>query len=102
MGGWRGREGGKSGRLARWEGGEGGRVVRRQDGKGRKVVRWQGGKGGRMVRQKGGRYVVLFKSGGHKMSPKFHLFVSDIDQGNEEVRGVQDFLAWSQGWKDSP
>ena len=54
------------------------------------------------MRQKGGRYLVLFKSGGHKMSPKFHLFVSDVNQGNEGVGWVQDFLAWPQGWKDSP
>ena len=48
-----------------------------------KVVRWQGGKGGRMVRlrQKGGRYLVLFKDDGHKMSPRFHLLVSDVNEG---------------------
>ena len=72
----------------RWEGG--------------KVVRWQGGKGERMVRQKGGRYLVLFKGGGHKMSPRFNLFVSDVNLGNEGVGFVQDFLAWPQGWKESP
>ena len=70
-------------RLVRWEGGEGGRVVRWQGGKGGKVVRWQGGNGGRMVSQKGGRYQVLFKGGGHKMTPRFHLFVSDFNQGNK-------------------
>ena len=75
----------------RWEGGKGG-----------KVVRWQGGNGGRMVRQKGGRYLVLFKDEGHKMSSSFHLFVSDVNQGNKGVGRVQDFYAWPQGWKDSP
>ena len=50
-----------------------------------------------MVRQKGGRYLVLFKGGGHKMSPRFHLFVSDINQGNDEVGCVQDFLPSPQG-----
>ena len=55
-----------------------------------------------MVRQKGGRYLVLFKDGGHKVSPKFHLFVSDANQGNEGLGWVQDFLAWLQGWKNSP
>ena len=55
-----------------------------------------------MVRQKGGRYLVLFKDGGHKTSPKFHLFISDVNQGIEVVGWVQDFLAWLQGWKDSP
>ena len=55
-----------------------------------------------MDRQKGGRYSILFKGGGHKMSPRFHLFVSDVNQGNRGVGRVQDFLAWPQGWKDSP
>ena len=36
-----------------------------------------------MVKQIGGRYLVLFKDGGHKTSPRFHLFVSDVNQGNE-------------------
>ena len=76
-----------------WQGGKGGRLVRWEGGK---VVRWQGGKGGRMVKQKSGRYLVLFKVGGRKMSPRFHLFVSDINQGNEGVGWVQDFLAWPQ------
>ena len=71
------------GSSGRWQGGKGG-----------KVVRWQGGKGGRMVRQKGGSYLVLFKDRGHKISPRFHLFVSDINQGKKVVDWVQDFLAW--------
>ena len=65
-------------------------------------MRWEGGEGRRMDRQKGGRYSILFKSGGHKMSPRFHLFVSDVNQGNRGVGRVQDFLAWPQRWKDSP
>ena len=64
-------------------------------------MRWQGGKGGRMVRQKGGRYLALFKGGEHKMSPRFHLFVCDVNQGNEGVEWIQDFLVWPHGWKDS-
>ena len=59
------------------------RAVRWQGGKGGKVVRWQEGKDGRMVRQKGGRYLFLFKGWGHKMSPRFCLFVSDVNQENE-------------------
>ena len=43
-------------------------------------MRWQGEKGGRVVKWKGGRLLVLFKSGGHMVSPRFHLFVSDVDQ----------------------
>ena len=85
-----------------WEGGEGGRVVRWQGGKGGKVVRWQSRKGGRMVRQKVGRYLVLFKGGRRNMSPRFHLFVSGVNQRNKGVGWVQNFLVWSHGWKDSP
>ena len=61
-------------------------------------MRWQCG---RMVRQKDGRYLVLFKGEDHKMNLRFHLFVSDVNQGNEGVGSVQDFLAWPQGWKGS-
>ena len=43
-------------------------------------MRWQGGKGRRVVKWQGGRFLVLFKCGGHRMSPRFHLFVSDVDQ----------------------
>ena len=68
----------------RWEGG---RVERWQGGK---VVRWQGG---RMMSPKDGRYLVLFKGGGHKMSSRFRLFVSDVNQRNEGVRWAQNFLA---------
>ena len=47
----------------RWEGG--------------RVMRWQGGRVG------GGRFLVLFKGGEHRTSPRFYLFVSDVNQGNE-------------------
>ena len=42
-------------RLVKWE---------RCKVKGRKVVRWEGG-----------RFLVLFKSGEHRGSPRFYLFV---------------------------
>ena len=64
----------------RWEGGKGGRIMR-----------WQGGKGGRVVRWEGGRFLVLFKGGEHRVSPRFYLFVSDVDQGNK-VDGLKIFL----------
>ena len=39
----------------------------------------------------------------HRVSPRFHLFDSDVDQQwNEGVGEVQDYLAWPEGWKDSP
>ena len=44
----------------------------------------------------------FLKGGGHKTSSRFHLFVSDVNLGNEGVEWVQDFLVWPQGWKDSP
>ena len=38
-------------------------------------------------------FLVLFKDWGCRVSPRSHLFVSDINQGNEEAGWVQDFLA---------
>ena len=46
--------------------------------------------------------MVLLKGGGHNMSPRFHRLVSGVNQGNEGMGWVQDFLAWSHRWKDSP
>ena len=63
------------GRLVRWEGGKDGRVMR-----------WQGGKGWRVVRWEDGRFLVLFKGGEQRMNPRFYLFVSDVNQGNEGDR----------------
>ena len=80
--------------VASWERWGGRGVVRRwQGGKGARVVRWQGGKGGRMVKWQGGRFLVLFKSGGNRVSPRCHLFVSDVDQQRNKGAGwVQDYL----------
>ena len=36
------------------------------------------------------------------MRPRFHLFVSDVDQRNEGAGWVQEYLVWPEGWKDSP
>ena len=61
--------------------------------------RWQGGKGGRVVKWQGGRFLVFFKNGGHRVNPRFHLFVSDVDRQwrprklvtieNEEIRRLR-------------
>ena len=59
--------------VRRWKGGKGARVARSQ--------------GGRMVKWRGGRFLVLFKSGGHGMSPRFHLFASDVDQQQNKEAG---------------
>ena len=64
----------------RWESGKGGRVMRKQGGKGRRLVRWEGGK-----------FLVLFKGGKHRISPRFCLFFTDVNQGNEGV-GLKIFL----------
>ena len=89
VGRWKRWEVSEVARWERWEGNEvkrwerQGRVMRRQGGKGVRVVRWQGGEGGRVVRWEGGRFLVFFKSGECRLSPRFHLFVSDFNQGEE-------------------
>ena len=55
-----------------------------------------------MVRWEGVRFLVLLKEGGgggggRRLTPRFHLFVSDINQGMEGAVWVQDFLACLQG-----
>ena len=57
----------KSSDLGRWE-----RFMR--------IKKWQGGKGGRVMRRQSGRYPVLFEDGGRRVSPRFHFFVSDVNQ----------------------
>ena len=39
-------------------------------------------------------FLVQFKDGGRRMSPIFHLFVADANEGNRNVGWVQD-----QGWE---
>ena len=72
--------------MGKVRGEEGGGVVRSwQGGKGARVMRWHGGKSGKMVKWQGGRFLALFKSRGHKVGPRFHLFVSDVDQRNKRA-----------------
>ena len=85
--------------LERWESGEGSELERWK--RCVRVVRWQGGKSGRIVRYRSGRFLVIFKGGGHRVAPRFHLFVSDVDQWNEGAGWVQDYLVWLERWKDS-
>ena len=102
---WQGEKGGRKvrwqdrrgGMVVRWQVAIGGRVVRWQVGIGGRVVRWQGGKGGRVLRWQGGRFLVLFEGGGRRVSPRFHLFVSDVNQRNQGAGCVQDIFAWPQG-----
>ena len=83
--------------LGRWKGG---RVVSWEGGKDGRAVSWEGGKDGRAVRWQGKRFLVLFKSGGRRLCPRFHLFVSDVNQPNEGAGWLQDYLVRPQGWKD--
>ena len=46
-------------------------------------MRWQGRKGGRVMKWEGERFLVLFQGGEQRVSPRFYLFVSDVNQGNE-------------------
>ena len=48
-------------------------------------MRCQGGKGRRVVKWEGGSFLVLFECGEHRVSPRFYLFGSDVNQGNEGV-----------------
>ena len=48
----------------------GGKWQGRRDGR---VVRWQVEKGGRVVKWQGGRFLVVFKGGGRRVTPRFHL-----------------------------
>ena len=38
-----------------------------------------------MVRWVSGRFLFLFNGGDHRMSPRFYLFVSDVNQGSKEA-----------------
>ena len=38
-------------------------------------------------------FLVLFKDVGRRVTPRFHRFLSDINQGNEEAVRVQNFVA---------
>ena len=76
-----------------WKGGKGGRKVKWQGRRDGRVVRWQVEKGGRVVKWQGGRFLVVFKGGGRRVTPRFHLFVSDVDQKNDCIGWVKDDLA---------
>ena len=67
------------------EGGEVGRWEKCEDGE---VLKWEGGKDGKVVRWGGRRFLVLFKGEGCKESQRLHLFVSDVNQGIQEVGWV--------------
>ena len=71
--------------MARWERWEGSEWERWENGE---TERWE---------------VPCFIQGwGTQDESKISSFVSDVNQGNEGLGWVQDFLVWLQGWKDSP
>ena len=45
-------------------------------------------------------FLALFKDWGRRVRPRFHLFVSDVNQGIKDAEWVQDFLAWPHGLKE--
>ena len=54
--------------------------------------KWLGEKEGRVVGWKGGRFLVLFQDGGCRVSPRFHLFFSDVNQWNKRADGFKILL----------
>ena len=77
--------------VTRWERWENSEVAQSERWEGSEVaickrrgVGW-GSKYGRVVKWQGGRFPVLFKVGGYRVRPRFHLFVSDANQQNEEA-----------------
>ena len=50
------------------------------------------------MKWEGGRFLVLFKGGENRVSPRFCLFVSDVNQGNEGDR-LKIFLRARKGGK---
>ena len=49
-----------------------------------------------MVRSEGGGFLIFFKGGECRVTPRFYIFVSDVNQGKEKAGWIQDFLVWSQ------
>ena len=51
-------------------------------------------------------FLIQFKDGGHRVSLRLHLFVSDVDPGKDDFKCknvcAKTFLLVPQGWKGSP
>ena len=45
-----------------------------------------------MVRWEGWGFLVLLKGEGCRVTPRFHLMVSDVNQGREKTGYIQDFF----------
>ena len=78
-------------KVARWENSE---VARLQRWEGSEVVRWERWETSEVARSK---VLVIFKGG--MQGPRFHLFISDVNQRKEGAGHVQDILAWRRDGK---
>ena len=78
-------------KVARWENSE---VARLQRWEGSEVVRWERWETSEVARIK---VLVIFKGG--MQGPRFHLFISDVNQRKEGAGHVQDILAWRRDGK---
>ena len=93
--------------MARWERWEDSEVARLERWEGSEVGSWERWEGSEMARwerwesSEVARWEVLgfIQGWGCRVGPRFHLFVSDVNQQNKGVGCVQDFFAWLQGWK---
>ena len=52
------------------------------------------------MKWQGERFLVVFNGGECRVTPRFHLFVSDADQLNDGAGWVQDDFAWPQILKE--
>ena len=71
--------------MVRWEWLKGSEMAR---WKGSEVVRWRKWESSEVVRLErweDGRFLILIKGGGSRVSSRFQLFVSGVNQRNEEV-----------------
>ena len=55
-----------------------------------------------MVRPEGRGFLVLFKDGECRVTPRFHFFVSEVNQGKEKAGWIEDSFLWTQEWKGPP
>ena len=90
LGRWGKREGRAVARSKRWEGSE---VASRERWMSSEVARWE-----RWVSSEEARLEIpgFIQGWRRRVRPKFHLFVSDVNQQNEGV-WIQDILASPQG-----
>ena len=76
----------------RWKGRRSGKAVRWQVRKDERVVSWQGGEGGRLLRRQGGMFLVLFKSGERRVTPRFHLLFLMLINETEKQDGFKEIF----------